>query len=302
MSSRNPDLRYFAAGTLAPIIWGFFAFPLRSIRDYSAGTILYYRVFVSFVLMGAVVLLFRRNRLRQDWKLFQAFTKAEKRRFLLLLFISASLLCGNWLSYIYVINRVGLQPAAFAYMVCPIITALCSFFLLKERISFRKWLAIGVSFVSVLLLSWGFLGEVIWSVAVAGLFALYLVTQKEIRAVDRFNLLSMQFFLAALLVLPAFLWQHGEMPVEPDFWINILEIAVLFTIIPLYLNLYALAGIPSSTVGILIYINPIVAFAVAFLYFGEQAGVLQIVSYLVLLCAVVIFNWGYLSGLKRKPR
>lgn len=302
MRPYNSDLRYFAAGILAPIIWGFFAFPLRSIRDYSAGTILYYRVFVSFAIMGAVVLLFRRGRLRQDWQLFRAFPKAEKRRFLLLLLASAGLLCSNWLSYIYVINRVGLQPAAFAYMVCPIITALCGFFLLKERISSRKWLAIGVSLVSVLLLSWGFLGEVVWSVVVAGLFALYLVAQKGIRAVDRFNLLATQFLLAALLVLPAFFWQHQGLPAEAGFWINILEIAILFTIIPLYLNLYALAGIPSSTVGILIYINPIVAFAVAFLYFGEQAGVLQILSYLVLLCAVIIFNWGYLSGLKRKSR
>ena len=41
---------------------------------------------------------------------------------------------------------------------------------------------------------------------------------------------------------------------------NILLIAVLFTIIPLFLNLYALKGVNSSTMGILLYINPVFNF------------------------------------------
>jgi len=73
-------------------------------------------------------------------------------------------------------------------------------------------------------------------------------------------------------------------------------------VVPLYLNLYALIRMPSSTVGILIYINPIVAFLVAFLYFGDQASLLQVASYLVLLIAVVLFNWGNLSRLRKRPR
>src|SRR5690606_34705232 len=51
-----------------------------------------------------------------------------------------------------------------------------------------------------------------------------------------------------------------------------------------------------------IYINPIVAFLVAFLYFGDQASLLQVASYLVLLIAVVLFNWGNLSRLRKRPR
>ncbi|HYH57249.1 MAG TPA: EamA family transporter, partial [Anseongella sp.] len=186
-------------------------------------------------------------------------------------------------------------------MVCPILTALCAYFTLGETISRRKWLAIGVSFISILILSWGFMREVLWSVGVAVLFAVYLVIQRRIGQVDKFNLLGVQLLLASLLILPAFLWQHPGFPLEGRFWINMVSIAVLFTIIPLFLNLYALIRIPSSTVGILIYINPIVAFAVAFAYFGDQASPLQVFSYAVLLCAVIIFNWGYLSGSKRKP-
>ncbi|QEC54194.1 EamA family transporter [Anseongella ginsenosidimutans] len=282
-------------------MWGFFAIPLRNISGYSAGTILYYRIFVSLLLACAAILFFRKKSLMKDRMTIRQLPPGQRRQLTLLVIASVVALIGNWLSFIYVVNQVSLQAAAFAYMVCPIITALFGFLLLKEEISRRKWIAMGVSLISVLILSWGFMTEVAWSVGVALLFAIYLVIQRKISGIDRFNLLAVQLLLASALVLPAFFLQHEAIPAEPRFWVNILIIALLFTVIPLYLNLFALIRIPSSTVGILIYINPIVAFAVAFIYFGDQTSPLQVVSYLVLLCAVVIFNWGNLLKLKRKP-
>lgn len=302
MNQRNPDLKYFTAAILPAVIWGFFAIPLRNISSYTAETILYYRIFMSLALVWGATLLFRRRTLANDWEVLRSFSAAERRRFILLVIASVVMLTGNWLSFIYVVNRISLQAAAFAYMVCPIITALFGYLILKEEIIRRKWIAMGISVISIFILSWGFMREVAWSVGVAVLFAVYLVIQRQIRGVDKFNLLGVQLLLAALLVLPAFLWQHQGLPAEPRFWINIFSIALLFTVIPLFLNLYALIRIPSSTVGILIYINPIVAFAVAFLYFGDKVSPLQVFSYLVLLCAVVVFNWGYLSKLIKRPR
>ena len=300
MNRRSPDLNYFIAAILPPIMWGFFAIPIRNLSSYPAETILYYRIFVSLLLAWVTILVFRKRSLVNDYATLRALPSAQRRQLILLVMASVIMLTGNWLSFIYVVNQVSLQAAAFAYMVCPIITALFGYLLLKEEISTRKWIAMGVSLVSILILSWGFVREVSWSVGVALLFAIYLVIQRKISRIDKFNLLAVQLLLASLLVLPAFLQQYKGVPPEPAFWGNIFTIALVFTVIPLYLNLYALIKIPSSTVGILIYINPIVAFAVAFVYFGDHASLLQVVSYLVLLCAVVIFNWGYLSRLKRK--
>src|SRR3546814_15478636 len=102
-------------------------------------------------------------------------------------------------------------------MVCPIITALFAFLLLKEPISRRKWIALTVSAVSVLVLASGFMREVSWSVGVATLFAIYLVIQREIKQVDKFNLLGVQLLLACLLVLPAFACEHHAGPVDSSF-------------------------------------------------------------------------------------
>src|SRR5690606_27372684 len=115
--------------------------PLRNISIYTSSTILYYRLFISLALVACTALIFRRKVLRSDWKMLCGLVPAERRRLLLLVAASVVMLTGNWLSFIYVVNRVSLQAAAFAYMVCPVITALLAFLLLKEPVSRRKWIA-----------------------------------------------------------------------------------------------------------------------------------------------------------------
>jgi chloramphenicol-sensitive protein RarD len=71
----------------------------------------------------------------------------------------------------------------------------------------------------------------------------------------------------------------------------------------LFLSLYALIGIPSSTLGIIIYINPIIAFAVAIIHFNEQIDTHQLFAYGLLLFAVFLFNWNLIKDIatfKRK--
>jgi chloramphenicol-sensitive protein RarD len=77
---------------------------------------------------------------------------------------------------------------------------------------------------------------------------------------------------------------------------------VFFTIIPLFLNLFALKGISSATVGILMYINPIINFAIALLYFKEQINGIQLFSYVLILISVVIFNKKVILELLKKSK
>ncbi|MBS7332746.1 MAG: EamA family transporter, partial [Weeksellaceae bacterium] len=68
----------------------------------------------------------------------------------------------------------------------------------------------------------------------------------------------------------------------------------------LYLNLYALKGASASTVGVMLYINPIIAFSIAIFYYKESVNTLQIVSYFLILLSVFIFNYRILTNLTRK--
>jgi len=298
------NLRYFFAGILSFAIWGFFSIPLRNLQAYPSEEILYYRIFTSVVFIWIAILLFRRKQLKADLTYFSSIDTRAKRNILFQLVGSTLLLTSNWYTYIYAVNNVSLQSAAFAYMVCPLITAFGGYLILKESLSRLKLISLGIALLSILLLATGSLIEVVWSVVIATLYAFYLIIQRKIQHLDKLNVLAVQIGIAVLLMLPLYLMKHEGMPQDIWFWGNISVIAIFFTLIPLFLSLYALIGIPSSTLGIIIYSNPIIAFAVAIFYFGEEVDVHKLFAYSLLLISVIIFNWGIIKDIftfKRKP-
>jgi chloramphenicol-sensitive protein RarD len=277
-------------------MWGFFSIPLRNLKEYPSEQILQYRIISSIVITWLIILLFRRKNLIKDWSYIKHQSPASRRQIIWLILLAGILITGNWYSFIYAVNHVSLKSAAFAYMVCPLLTAIGGFMILKEHLTPIKLSAIGLAFISILILAQGSFTEVMWSVFIASLYAFYLIIQRVIRDLDKFNMLGIQLLLSLLLILPMFISDTAGIPVSPDFWINIIIISVFFTIIPLFLSLYALGGIPSSTMGIIIYVNPVVAFAVAILYFDEGITSLQAMAYSLLVAAVILFNSGFIGG------
>ena len=104
-------------------------------------------------------------------------------------------------------------------------------------------------------------------------------------------MLGFQLIIALIIVLPLFFIHPQPIPKDFSFWIDMIIIAVVFTLLPLLLSMYALNSLPSSTVGIIIYINPVFAFGVAFFYFHESIQLNQILAYSLLIVAVIVFNW-----------
>lgn len=290
------------AAVTAAVVWGFFAIPLRNLKAYPSEDILHYRIFTSLFICWAVIGLFRRDKIAADVAYLKTEPSENKRKLLWLTVIAGVLITGNWFTYIYAVNHVNLKSAAFAYMVCPLITAMGGFFILKEHLSPLKLTAIGIALISILILTQGSLTDVLWSVFIASLYAFYLIIQRVMNKIDKLNMLGVQLIISTVLMLPLFIYHFNKLPTGMNFWINILVISVVFTLIPLFLSLYALIGMPSSTMGIIIYINPVVAFAVAFFYFDEGISTYQLLAYLLLLIAVFVFNWGFVKEFLFKRR
>jgi chloramphenicol-sensitive protein RarD len=295
--------RYLLAAFLSVSIWGFFSVPLRNLKAFPSEEILYYRIFTSLLVIWAAILLFRRKAVQQDLAYWKSTTIQEKKIIIYQVIGATVLLTLNWYTFIYAVNNISLKSAAFAYMVCPLITAFGGFLILKEHLSGLKLTALGVALISIIMLATGSFIEVLWSVIIAALYAFYLIIQRKMQHLDKLNVLAVQITLAVILMLPFYIHHHEGFPTGAWFWSNIVIIAVLFTVIPLFLSLYALIGIPSSTLGIIIYLNPIIAFTVAVLYFNEKITMHQLMAYLLLLFAVFLFNWNLIKDIftfKRK--
>lgn len=237
--------------------------PVRLIKGWPADDILNYRILSALVILWAFIFLFRRPVLRQDIARLRSMPPKERKKIMVLTFMAAIFIFGNWFTYIYAINNISIQSAAFAYMLCPLITTFAAYFILKEELTKQKWVALTIAFISVCLLATGSVTQVLWSVAIAALYTFYLIIQRVIQGFDKLNLLAVQLLLCSLFIIPILLFQGHEIPQSVLFWVVIVIIAVVFTIIPLFLSMYALIKISSSTTGILLYINPIIAFLIA---------------------------------------
>lgn len=282
--------KYFVAALTAFFIWGFFSLALKPLHDYASLDILFYRVFYATVLLLIINLFFRKDKLKKDVAFFNAFEVKEKKKTIFLTILGGFLLVVNWFLFMYCVNHVSIQSASFAYLICPIITTVLAYFILKEQLSGWQWVAVCLFVVSCVILSYGHVKDLMYSLVIATSFALYLISQRKNNQFDRFVVLTVQLTIASIVLLPFYPFYKAVTPASFLFWGLMTLIVLLFTIIPLFLNLFALKGVNSATVGVLMYTNPLINFLLALFYFKEEINSPQIIAYSLILVAIILFN------------
>lgn len=286
--------KYYLIAFLSFLLWGFFSLVLKPLHDYPALDILFYRVFSCAVIMLIISFVVRISVFKRDWAIVKNMSSKEQKSLLVRTLGGGVLLTANWFFFIYVMNHISVKAASFAYLVCPILTTVIAFFALNEKLSKWQWVAVALSAISCLLLSYSNIADVAYSLIVALSYALYLVIQRKNFGIDKFLLLTLQITFSALILLPFYPTYSAPLPATAIFYELVFVISVLFTIMPLYMNLYALQGVNSSTMGIMLYINPLMSFAIALLYFHESINTFQIIAYSLIFLSIIIFNEGHI--------
>jgi chloramphenicol-sensitive protein RarD len=283
--------KYYAAAILAFCVWGFLPLLLKSLGGYGAGEILYFRIFFSSAILVFIGAGIRSSQLKKDLSVFKASPSRDQIRVLLLWLAGGLLLTVNWLVFIYAINEVNIRTASFSYLICPVLTAVLGFVVLKEQISATQWTAVGLCALSCVLMGMNSITELGYSFTIAATYGLYLVLQRLYKEYDRMTVLTVQILFSFLLLNIFYSFLIGSIPGEMRFYLITAAIGAVFTVLPLFLNLFALIRINSATVGILMYINPIINFAIAFIVFDERVTTLQFVGYSIIAASLVLFNY-----------
>lgn len=292
------NLKYYLAAILAFSIWGFFSLVLRPLHAYASLDILFYRVFSCALIMTLISLLFKRQQIKRDVALFRSLPVKSKWATFNINLCCSLFLTANWFSFIFVMNHVSVRATSLAYLVCPVLTTLLAYFVLREKLSRIQWYSVALSGLGCLLLSYSSLSDMLFSTIVGLSYACYLVSQRRNNGFDKFLVLNVHILLAALILLPFYPSFSAAIPSNYEFYFYVEIIAVLYTIVPLFLNLYALTGMRSSTVGMLLNINPIIAFVLAGLVYHESLGALQLVAYGLVFLSVLVFNSEFIFKFK----
>jgi chloramphenicol-sensitive protein RarD len=292
-------MKHYLSAVLGFAIWGTFALVLKPLSAYAALDILIHRVIFATISIVLVCFIFRRKQTFASIRYLKTISKKERVKLMANILFSAVMLGFNWFSFIYVMNAVSVNATSLAYLICPILTTVLASLFLHEKLNMGQWLAVLLSLISCIILAYGHFMDLIYSMVIALSYAVYLVLQKNTFQMDKFFTLTIHIVVSTILLLPILTVIDTTVPKTITFYSLVAIIAVGYTIIPLFLNIFALKGLDSSIVGTLLYLNPIISFLLAVLYYKEPINTVQIVGFGMIFIAVVIFNIAYLYGRKK---
>jgi chloramphenicol-sensitive protein RarD len=270
-------------GLSAYVLWGLFPLFFKQLQAASALEVVLHRMVWSLVFVFVVLAVLR----RWSWL-------ADVRRSPALLgkfAISAVLLAGNWLSYIWAVNNGHVLDASLGYFILPLVNVALGFVFLHERPRKAQWIAFALAASGVL---WMALqsGHVPWLALLIALTFGFYGLMRKVAVLGALEGMSLETLLLAPLALIALLWGNhtGELPAHDARTWLFFVLSGPVTAIPLLLFAAGARRIPLSTMGFLQYITPsILALMGVFLY-GESFAGPRAVGFVLIWVALALYS------------
>ncbi len=266
-------------------IWGLLPLYLRQVHEVPPIEFVGWRVLFTLPFCLLLVAI-----LRSEPALRAAFAW----RTLRLLLISALLIGVNWTIYIVAVQSGHVIATAIGYYINPLTTILAGTLFLGERLSQRQWLAVGLALGGVSLLAWDAFDTLWISLSLALTFTTYGVVRK-LAPVESLAGLSVE----TLLLMPAALVLVGWYALspagsalggDPGFTL-LIALSGVVTGVPLLLFTYAARRMDYSTLGMMQFFSPTIAFLLGIYLFGESLKTSQLACLMLIWAAIVVFMW-----------
>jgi chloramphenicol-sensitive protein RarD len=282
----------FVLGLSAYALWGVLPIYFKLIAAVPAFDIVAHRILWSLPFLALLIAI------SKGWaKVRAAITQP---RTLGILTITALLIGGNWLLYVYAVTSGHILAASFGYYLNPLANVLLGRFALKERLSGLQWTAVAIAAAGISVLAAGALGQLWISLTLCITFALYGLLRKIVPA-DAITGLGVETALLFPLAVAWLGWQ--ALAGQP--WIGVTErqsllllLAGIVSTTPLLLFTAAAKRLPYSTMGMLQFIAPTLQFLIAVLLYGEPVTTAHAVAFAAIWTALAL----YVVAMVRKPR
>ncbi|BEN56897.1 chloramphenicol resistance permease RarD [Serratia marcescens] len=269
----------------AYFMWGIAPAYFKLIQQVPADEILTHRIIWSFFFMLTLITLGR------NWPKVRAACQNRKR--LLLLAVTALLIGGNWLLFIWAVNNHHMLEASLGYFINPLVNVLLGMLFLGERFRRMQWVAVALAFTGVLVQLWQFGSLPIIGLGLAFSFAFYGLLRKKIAIDAQTGMLIETLWL--LPVAAAYLFLFADSPtshLSANPWsLNLLLVAAgIVTTVPLLCFTAAATRLRLSTLGFFQYLGPTLMFLLAVTFYGETVGQDKLVTFGFIWAALILFT------------
>lgn len=259
--------------------------------------ILCHRILWSLVFIG-ILLTFKRR-----WA--ETFAPMRSLRSIGILVLSSLCIGANWLIYIWAVNTNHVLETSLGYYINPLVNVLLGFIVFRERPSRLQSIAIvlAVAGVTNSIISYG---ELPWiSLVLAVTFAFYGLLRK-IAAVESLPGL----FLETVVLAPAALFYLLHLQADGvnsfltgDLRVNMMLIgAGIVTAMPLVGFAFGARRLQLSTLGILQYTAPSIAFLLGVFLYNEPFGSGQMITFALIWSALAVYTADSIRTLRQQRR
>ncbi len=278
----NPGILY---ATWAYIAWGLFPLYFLQVADVPSLEVVVHRTLWAMVVVLGLLTV------RKQWTWLSDVVRQP--RVLAAFALSAILLSGNWLTYVWAVQNQHVVDASLGYFMLPLVNVALGFVFLHERPRPGQWLAVAVAAAGVLWLAVQ-AGRLPWIALVLSLsFGFYGLLRKVavLGALEGLALETLMLAPVAATVLAWWTWQgQGALVHASATTLGWLVLAGPLTAAPLLLFAAGARRIPMATLGILQYISPTLQFALGVWVFNEAFEPSRLVGFALIWTALLVYS------------
>lgn len=273
------------AGLAAYLLWGFLPLLFKLLDGVPAATIVADRTIWSLLLVGAILVVSRR--------LPEIRAALAHRATLRSMLLSSVLLAGNWLIYVWAVETGQVLEASFGYFINPLVNVAIGMAFLGERQNRWQMVSIIIAIVAIGIQAVGVGGVPYIALSLATSFAAYGYFRKTARVSSATGLFAETLLLLPLAVgflLYTFVRDGGVGPHADPFLMGMLLLSGPGTALPLLLFAFAVQRLRLTTIGMLQYIAPSIAFVLAITVFGETLNPVRLLSFGLIWLSLLVYT------------
>lgn len=268
------------------LIWGLSPIYWKALHEVGSFEIILHRILWSFVFLVPLIGIGR------QWSEFKKTVSSPKMLFILL--ITALLVGGNWLLYIWAVNNGRVLQASLGYYINPLVNIVLGMLFLGERLRRAQTVAVVLATLGVFNLTFRY-GVFPWvSLTLAFSFGLYGLIRK-MAAVGALVGLTVE---TLLLTVPAGIWILHLHRIDAGAFlhtghtIDLLLVGTgILTATPLLLFNLGAKRITLASLGFIQYTAPTGMLLLGVTIFDEPFTRIQAITFGLIWSALAIYSW-----------
>jgi len=286
-------------GLSAYLIWGSFPVVIAMLSFADPFEIVVWRVIFGFAFGLLVIVLTRKF---SDY--LSVFRKPKQ---LVWVALAAIVIYINWQVYVYAVASGNVLEASLGYFINPLVTIALATIFLKEKLNVLQWVAVGLGFIAVLILTINYGQPPVIALTLALSFGIYGLAKNKLGGkVSALNSFTVETTLLLPLGVIQLVFLAGVIQIQFGYagLVPTLGLAAygVLTAIPLLLFGAAAKRLPLSYIGFMQYLTPTLQFLLGLFLFQEPMPAARWAGFAMVWFALSFLSFDALRQLRNRSR